>query len=315
MKSQNNYLILLFTLLILLFLGCAKDDEQEHSSPTSYQIGHQELQFFDDARKNRSVTAELFYPSQKSAEGSPLAKGTFPLILFAHGYQQLFTHYEYLYQSLVPQGYIVVLLTTEQGLTIPIDAYAEDMVFLHKKLLQADSVLKGHTTQTSALMGHSTGGGAIYLADKNLPTLTTLISLAALGEPYGPISGSSPIQSALQIRTPSLILSAEKDCVTPPLEYQQPLYHNLLGAKAMVTIINGDHCGFSDSLHCPMGESLICGLLFQGETIEDKEQRSHTLELILPWLEYYLKEDTKALSTFTELINTKPKQYTIEANF
>ncbi len=177
---------------------------------------------------------------------------------------------------------------------------------MHKKLIgeddSYDSIIKGHITQKSALLGHSTGGGAIFLAQASSPQTTTLISLAPLGELYGPISGNSPIETAKNITTPTLILSGEQDCITPPNTNHKPLYDNLNGAKVIVSIIGGDHCGFSDSLNCPLGESLLCGIFFQETTMDSQKQIKFSSELILHWLEHYLKENPNSWLSFESLL-------------
>jgi len=297
---------LLYALSIpfLILLGCGSNissASDTNDTLSSYTIGHKALQFFDTSRDNRDITAELYFPSKD--DKTSVADGSFPLIVFAHGYQQRYSDYNYLWKSLVPLGFSTAFLTTEQGLTIDIDTYAEDITFLHAKLLSADSMLAGHLTETSALMGHSTGGGAIYLAQSQSPQSATLISLAALGRPYASVYGSSPIDAADTITIPSLIVSGENDCITDPLIHQKPLYDNLLGDKTMITIKDADHCGFSDSLNCPVGESLACGLFFQGTTIEDAAQRALTIEIITPWLKHFLKNDSDAWSSFTSAMD------------
>jgi pimeloyl-ACP methyl ester carboxylesterase len=256
-----------------------------------YHVGHDTLDFQDPNRRNYHVTAEIFYPSQKAGLQSPIAESHFPLIIFAHGYQQLYSDYHYLYDALVPQGYIIAFLTTKQGATIDLDSYADDINALYTEIIDTThTILSGHLSGKSALMGHSTGGGAIYLAQAMIPQNTTLVSLAALGEAYGPISGGSPVSAAVNITASTLILSGEKDCITPVKDHQKPLYDAFGGEKSMMTIVDGDHCGFSDSTNCPTAETLSCGIFFQGDTIAEATQRSLTLQEITPWLDKFLKD-------------------------
>ncbi len=303
-----------FILLIVLvsFTSCNGDD----NSIASYKIGHDKLTFEDPQRNNATITAELFYPAKTNGEQTAIIDEKFPLIIFAHGYQQVYSDYHNIWEDLVSQGYIIAFLTTQQGLTINIDTYSQDIIFLHQKLNNTDetydSIISGHTTNKSALMGHSTGGGAIYIAQESLPQNTTLISLAALGEVYGPISGTSPIDIAHNINTPSLILAGDKDCVTSIDTHQQQLYDNLNGVKVLASFIAGDHCGFSDSINCPIAEALSCGIFFQGDTMDEGEQIRFSTQLILPWLDHYLKDKSEAWSTFESFLNGDHIKYEMD---
>jgi pimeloyl-ACP methyl ester carboxylesterase len=279
---------LTYIFILFFILACDAGSSSGSIEPTGqeYKISHKSLTYKDTSRNNRLITAELFYPTV--LEDSSIADGNFSLIVFAHGYQQEFNDYNYIYEKLTPMGYILAFLTTEQGLTIDIDTFAEDITFLQETLLNSEPILLNHLKSTSALMGHSTGGGAIYLADAISSQSTTLISMAALGDVYGPIYGTNPIDIASSITTSSLILSGSKDCITPSEIHQQPLFNNLKGKKDMITIDGGDHCGFSDSFNCPKAEAASCGLFFQGTTIEETTQRKITLDKIIPWLNEYL---------------------------
>jgi len=267
--------------------GCQSGSNSE----VSYNITHERISFQDSQQNDYLITAELFYPSLSDTNKSIGTNTSFPLIVFAHGYQQVYSDYQYLWEALVPQGYILAFLTTQQGLSIDIDRYSDDIIALQDELLHtSNTILAGHISNKSALMGHSTGGGAIYIAQAKKPQSTTLLSLAALGEPYGTITGTSPIDIANAITISTLILSGEKDCITPLEVHQKPLYDAFAGEKNMIIIEGGDHCGFSDSYNCPPAEALSCGIFFQGSTISEAEQRSKVLEHITPWLEKFLQK-------------------------
>jgi predicted dienelactone hydrolase len=291
-KRVRLYVYLLLLLTVLSGCGSASSGSARKGE---YEIIHKSFQFNDIQRNNRHITAEIFYPDglEQSA----------PLILFAHGYEQLFSDYRYLYEVLVPKGFTVAFVTTQGGVTIDIDTYADDIVSLVKALPQVKKL---------ALMGHSTGGGAIYLASKKLPQTTTVVSLAALGELYGPIYGTSPISIAQDITMPTLILSGSKDCITPPSIHQQPLYDEIPSQKSMVTINGGDHCGFTNSLTCSTAEALSCAIIFQGTTIQEKDQRLLTVELLIPWLEYFLQDKSGSWDDFLTLEKNPLLEYTTQ---
>ena len=271
-----------------------------------YSIGHSQVTLADALRGGRLVTAELFYPSDIGGEAAVPADPTFPAIVFAHGYQQVYTDYHVIWETLVPLGYIIIFPTTEGGLSIDIDAYSADLVFLLQQFKAGNVYQKpassGPLTDKFALMGHSTGGGASYLAQRIKPLATTIISLASLGELYGPIYGSEPISGVPEVSIPSLLLTGEKDCICPVERHQQPLYDGLNSqTKAIVRIIGGDHCGFLDSTNCPVAEMAICGFS-QGPTITDAKQIDISLRYIVPWLGYFLHGDLQEWSTVQNLM-------------
>ena len=294
---RSKIIPICFTALVL-FLGLP-------ATETAAEIGHRTLAFYDSARNDRIVSAEVYYPSEQKGDNVPVSAGQFPLLVFAHGYQQVFSDYHDLWECLVPEGYIMVFPTTEGGLTIDIDGYAADLSFLLDTLLDRSSVndlfLTGHLNGTSALMGHSTGGGACYLAQKSDPAAHTIVTLAALGSLYWPIYGSSPIDAAEGVTVPGLVMAGGEDCICPVKENQEAIYGNLISSpRALITITRGDHCGFSDSSNCWIADAARCGFSGQGGTISEDLQMTLTLRYVLLWLDSILKGDEKSWASFQE---------------
>ncbi len=301
MNKKKNYNFVVGFIFVFLF------QIADVQAQAIFKIGHDQISLQDQTRNNRLITAELYYPATDNGEQVPSVDGTFPLILFAHGYQQLYTDYHDIWEALVPDGYIIVFLTTEGGTTIDLDVYTQDIIFLLNDFLNGylakNAIVTGHLNGKSALMGHSTGGGASYLAQSIQPLGNTVVSLAALGKPYGTISGSSPIESTDQIKVSSLVLSGKEDCICPGNIHQQPIYDKLSSdTKAMVTIDFGDHCGFSDSSNCPIAEYISCGIFGQNPTMDNAEQMVMALQYITPWLDHFLKTKSGAWSIFQSLM-------------
>ena len=272
---------------------------------TAAQIGHRTLTFYDSARNSRIVPAEVYYPSIQNGDNVPVSAGQFPLLVFAHGYRQVFNDYHYLWKCLVPEGYIMIFPVTEGGATIDIDEYAADLSFLLDILLNESSAddlfLAGHLSGMSALMGHSTGGGACYIAQRSGPAAHTIVTLAALGSLYWPIHGSSPVDAAIGVTVPGLVMAAGKDCICPVKENQQAIYDSLSSStRALITITRGDHCGFSDSFNCWVAEAASCGFSGQGPTISEDLQRALTLRYVLLWLDSILKGNGNSRASFRE---------------
>jgi len=95
-----------------------------------YAVGHIKKSYSDAARGNRSITAEIYYPSVISGENVAAAQGNFPVLVFGHGFVMSWNAYKYLWDALVAKGYIMVFPTTETSLSPSHDAFGKDMAFL-----------------------------------------------------------------------------------------------------------------------------------------------------------------------------------------
>ena len=95
-----------------------------------YQTGQTTITFTDPDRNNRSIPTQIFYPASTGGSNVPVAAGEFPVIAFGHGFVMVYSAYEYLWQALVPQGYILVLPTTEGGFSPNHLALGLDLRFL-----------------------------------------------------------------------------------------------------------------------------------------------------------------------------------------
>ncbi len=127
-----------------------------HAQP--FSVAYQDAEYVDTERADRTVNARIFYPSNQTGEALPVAEGTFPLIVFAHGFVMPYTAYNLYWESFVAEGYVVVMLDTETGISPSHQDYALDMVFLVEKL-QAESLLEDSPfyqklNGLSAVMGH-----------------------------------------------------------------------------------------------------------------------------------------------------------------
>ncbi|MFH1081373.1 MAG: hypothetical protein V1766_14150 [Pseudomonadota bacterium] len=284
--------------------------------PRTFLIGSTTRTFAGSPGSAGSIPVRIYYPAKSIGADAPVADGRFPLVVFSHGYQQAPLDYRYVWECLVPAGYIVALTDKlSSTATIAIDAYAADINFVLAELYRlasgGDAVLGLHLETTSVLLGHSTGGGASVIAAANAASngsrrATTLAILAPLGQTYGPITGTAPYIVAGGAVLPTLILTGGKDCICPPASHARLIYNNLHTGyvKYLVTVTDGDHCGFSDAsgpgkILCESTESASC-LFLQGQTIDPARQNALTVQLLRPWLDRFLKGDTNAWTTFRE---------------
>jgi dienelactone hydrolase len=265
-------------------------------------IGHTTLTFVDESRNNRQIPTEVYYPSAIAGTNSPIAAGQFPLIVFGHGFLMTWMAYENIWTSLVSQGYIVAFPTTESGFAPSHSDFGLDLKFLDAKIKSSGAGLlipASSLTNTSAIMGHSMGGGSAFLATANNGSVTTLITFAAAN------TTPSSIAAAQQVSVPTLIISATNDCITPPPQQQDIMYDSSrANLKTQVYIKGGSHCYFAnDNLYCSIGES-TCS---PKPTITREEQHNTTASFVIQWLNYFLKAHCEQADAFQDSLYNSSK--------
>jgi pimeloyl-ACP methyl ester carboxylesterase len=268
----------------------------------NYPIGHRTVDYADPARGNRPVPSEIYYPAMVAGENSPLAAGLFPVIIFGHGFQMGYDSYFYFKNAIVTAGYILVFPKTETSLIPDHAEYGADLAFLdaHLKAEGANSVSPffQHVDSTSAIMGHSMGGGASFLGCENNTTPTVMVTWAAAE------TVPSAISAAGNISIPSLVFAADKDCVTPPALNQIPMYDSLASdCKVFINIKGGGHCYFADAnFLCSLGE-IGCPAF----TITREQQHATALDFTKLFLDHYLKNQSNAWIVFNDSLYNSPR--------
>jgi pimeloyl-ACP methyl ester carboxylesterase len=286
------------TVYLITLIACFSSSVRAQN----YQIGHQTVSFTDSTRGNRPVPSEIYYPSAQAGENTPPEAGSFPVIVFGHGFQMAYDSYFYFKNAMVPAGYIVVFPKTETSLSPSHAEYGADLAFLVLQMkaegLNPGSLFFQHVDSTSAIMGHSMGGGASFLGCKNNTTPAAMVTWAAAE------TNPSAIASAHDITIPALVFAADKDCVTPPATNQVPMYDSLASdCKVYINIKGGGHCYFADAnFLCSLGE-FGCPPF----TITREQQHATTLDFTKLYLDHYLKNQTNAWITFLDSLNHSPR--------
>jgi predicted dienelactone hydrolase len=62
-------------------------------SAQPYEIGHSSTSFTDGAR-GRNVTVEIYYPADNPGQNQPVSSGSFPVLVFGHGFLMTWQAYE-----------------------------------------------------------------------------------------------------------------------------------------------------------------------------------------------------------------------------
>ena len=277
---------------------------------SQHQVGHFNATYQDPSRGNRNIETEVYYPATTAGDNTPMASGQFPVIVFGHGFVMVWSAYQNLWEEFVPNGYIMVFPRTE-GSLISTDhqEFGWDLQFLVNKIQQegannpASPIYNGVANNT-ALMGHSMGGGASFLAADSLCTNgnTNLKTLIGLAPAESSTNGVSSINSALSVTVPSLVLSGSQDGVTPPNDHHIPMYDSLASScKTFISIIGGAHCYFANSnFNCDFGESTASS----GISITRQEQHAVTFDFVNLWLDYTLKDSCDAFTAFQDSLTS-----------
>ncbi|MDC0911361.1 FlgD immunoglobulin-like domain containing protein [Candidatus Marinimicrobia bacterium] len=276
---------------------------------TQYAINNYSKTFQDSSRLNREILTEIYYPVPLQNEDISASDGPFPIILFGHGFLINWDTYQNLWDEIVPQGYIMVFPRTESGLNTDHQQFGWDLQFLVTKIQEEGdrntSPIYNLVHNNTALMGHSMGGGASFLAADSLCVnnnnqLKTIIGLAVAESSS---NGVSSIASALNVTIPALIISGSQDGVTPPDVHQLPIYNNLSSNyKTIISILGGGHCYFGNpNFFCDLGESASSN----GISISRVEQQRVTFDFLNSWLDFTLKDDCEQHTVFQDsLVNS-----------
>lgn len=285
------------------------------SAIAQHQVGHYQVTFQDPERGNRSIQTEIYYPAITAGESTQAANGQFPVIVFGHGFVMAWSAYENLWEEFVPRGYIMVFPRTE-GSAFGTDhqEFGWDLEYLVTQIqtegTNATAPINGIVDPNTALMGHSMGGGATFLAADSLCNngninLKTLVGLAPA---ESSTNGVSSIASALNVTIPSLILSGSQDGVTPAIDHHIPMYDSLASdCKTFVDVTGGAHCYFANTnTACDFGELTSS----TGITISRAEQHDITFSFVNNWLDYTLKNDCASFQLFQDSVNNSNRVIT-----
>lgn len=265
-----------------------------------YEVGSKAVTYNDPDRAGRQVESAVYYPATTSGEDANIADGDFPVIVFGHGFVMSWDAYENIWEELVPKGYIMVFAKTESGFSPSHETFGQDLSFLVNQMqaenLDPDSVFYEHVTNKSAIMGHSMGGGATFLAAANNTSIETIVGLAPAE------TNPSAAEAAAKVGVPALVFHGSADGVTLATEHASLLYDGLTTAcRNFISITGGAHCYYANSsFTCDFGE----GTSSTGISIEREEQHQILFNYLTKWFDYTLRSNCAALSEFDSLLAT-----------
>jgi pimeloyl-ACP methyl ester carboxylesterase len=256
-----------------------------------FQVINEALVLQDSYYTQRPVKVRLFQPS---VDGQALApSGSFPILVFGHGFVMDHLDYTNVFNDLAAEGYFVATLDEGYGFGVNHQVYAGQMAGAARAFLAlnstAGSPFQGRVLQKAGTMGHSMGGGASMFSTYLYPELSAAVGLAPAQSRTTP----DAIASLLTNTVPVLIISGNKDGVTPNEQHATQMYANTKGDKFWVDINRGGHCGFADrQTVCDVGANASN----DRGTLTYAEQQGYVKKYALPFLNFYLKGQPAQLS-------------------
>ena len=273
-----------------------------------YAVGHRTFTFNDPTRTGgfgsgggpgRQIQTEIYYPATTAGNNTPFIQDSFPIIVFGHGFAMAWDAYQNIWDEIVPKGYIMLFPRTEGGLSPSHSDFGLDLALIVSSFRalgqNPSSPYFNRVASTAAIMGHSMGGGATYLAAQNNTNITAIVTLAPAN------TNPSSINAARFVTVPTLVISGANDCVTPPSQHQIPMYDSTAAlCKTYISFTGASHCQFANSnFNCNFGES-TCS---PGPTITRAVQHQRTFKYLVPWLNKYLKGSCHPQSNIDSLLN------------
>jgi len=278
-KNKMRNVFLLFTGLLSVSLSFGQ------------ALGFTTLTFVDETRNNRSIPCEVYYPALSAGENTAaldpafLALTGYPAIAIGHGFVIGAANYSLIAEQLIPFGFVVALVNTETGFSPSHENFGLDLAFVTHALQQesqnATSILHNIVHQErEAIIGHSMGGGAAWLAAASDPLIDAIVGLAPAE------TNPSAIAAAASVNCSALVFSGSEDAVTPSADNHQPIYDGTNSdCKTFVSLVGGSHCGFIDSgTLCDFGEPF-------GGSLARADQQEAYLTLMTAWLRYFLNAE------------------------
>lgn len=253
-----------------------------------FSVGYSTVTLNDDSR-NREIPVQLYYPAETNGENVSWASGNFPLIVLGHGFAMNVTSYVNFCEFIVPFGFAVGMVDTENGLfSVSHEDYSLDLVFVSQSLSFPQIA-----DQPFAFLGHSMGGGAAFLAASQ-SDCSLLIGWAPAE------TNPSAINAAELIECPVVVFSGAGDAVTPPEDNHLPMFNNASSAcKAYISITGGAHCYFAEpTFTCDFGENAAGSEI----NITRAEQQEIVFSRMLLLLNAFLKSSQSDFVVFQQSV-------------
>jgi dienelactone hydrolase len=277
----------------------------------TFQTGTITLTFNDPTRTGgfgsgggpgRQIQTEIYYPATSAGSNVAVASGSFPIIVFGHGFVMSWDSYDNIYKELSQRGYIVALPRTEGVFSPNHSDFGKDLALVAARMLLLNNtntltnLFVGKLNGKSAIGGHSMGGGSSFLAAQNNSTITCLFNFAAAE------TNPKASSAAKQVTVPTLILGGKGDCVTPPASNQDKMYDSCASnIKFEIILKQLTHCDFSNgnNFNCNFGQtSSGCS-----PTLTIAQAQKRYMNFLNPFLDRLLKDNCTEGQRFMDSLN------------
>ncbi|MGI5498905.1 alpha/beta hydrolase family protein [Lentzea sp. CA-135723] len=252
----------------------------DYGRPGTYPVAYSDV---TAVAGGRSVAARVHYPATTAGTNQPVAAGRFPAIAFGHGFFQATSKYTSTSNHLASWGFVVVVPTTQGGLSPDHGTFADDLntglTWLVAQDTTTGSRFHDHITTTAlGVAGHSMGGGAAVLAAARNPRITAVSTYAAAE------TTPSAKAAAATLAAPAQFLAGSQDTITPVADHQRPMFAAKPPSRQLRTITGGFHCGFMDS----------SGLFCDNGSVTRAAQLVAAKRVMTSWFRHYLSGDAAA---------------------
>lgn len=252
----------------------------DYGLPGAYPVAYSDV---TAVAGGRSVPARVHYPATAAGANQPVATGRFPAIAFGHGFFQATSKYTSTSNHLASWGFVVVVPTTQGGLSPNHGTFADDLntglTWLVAQDTTTGSRFRDHVSTTSlGVAGHSMGGGAAVLAAARNPRITAVSTYAAAE------TTPSAKAAAATLAAPAQFLTGSQDTITPVADHQRPMFAAKPPPRQLRTITGGFHCGFMDS----------SGLFCDNGSITRAAQLTAAKRVMTSWFRHHLGNDPAA---------------------
>jgi len=259
--------------------------------------GYQYLELYDNIQQSW-VYARLHYPSNATSGQQ------FPLIVFSPGWVQASTYYNYIWEQLVPMGYVIAMMAT-YDFDPNSDPWEKcyDQTFMLSYLQNASkkdrtSPIYGMLNSVSAAMGHSEGGWAsLFSGDPSVTNYSypgRFNASLTLSACWGDIDDA--IRALQHQTTPIFLMTATSDCFCDDTVSLTLYNYSYSKCKYVADIVDGGHCDFGwdgfGNLACKLaGDAQGC--VFDW-IINPWTQQAIVKSYVTPWVNWILKQDKKS---------------------
>lgn len=203
----------------------------------------------------RSLPLTVLYPATTEGVDTPAVAGTFPLVVFAHGFGIAAADYDAFTRDLAAQGFVVVAPDFPRSSTVfpgpptadDIDEQARDVGFLISALVPAapgaavtgpTGPWTGHVAPGAAgAVGQSDGGNTVARAGGNSCCRSDRVAaVVSLAGDEGRSGGTWGVEG----QAPLLLVNGTADGINP-WSFSQRLYDDARPPKVLVAIDGGGH--------------------------------------------------------------------------